>query len=183
MHSQPASGWLKAVLSASLSCFLTSAKGAHAPLHTYEHQDKTNCDEQVGHSHHIHPSADSQRHGRGSVGHQYQGQHEEEEPACNSLVSCQKPERTEAGKPPHYEPQRGTLGLLHKTGKAGRKTKFGVGRNYACSKGPKSPPKDVVKQVPALDCWCLCPCPRVLRSYRFQALKSVEGSTSFMLEV
>lgn len=22
--------------------------------------------------------------------------------------------------------------------------------------------KDVVKQVPVLDCWCLCPCPKVL---------------------
>lgn len=126
------------VLSAHLSCFLMSTKAALTPLYTYKHQDKTNSDEQVGHSHHVHPSTDSQRHGCGSVGNQYQGQHEEEEPACNRLVSCQKTERKVFSKQPHYESQRGAFGLLYKTGKAGRKTKFGVGWNCACSKDPKS---------------------------------------------
>lgn len=151
--------------SACLSCFLTSTKGAHTPLHTYKHQDKTNSDEQIGHSHHIHPSADSQRHGRGSVGHQYQGQHEEEEPACNSLVSCQKTERKESSKQPHLSPREVPLDSYRRQGKQEERPSLELAGTMHAPKAQRALWKDVVKQVPVLDCWCLCPCPRVLQSY------------------
>lgn len=158
-------------------------KSTHTPPYTYKHQDKTNSDEQIGHSHHIHPSTDSQRHGCGSVGHQYQGQHEEEEPACNSLVSCHKTERKESSKQPPYESQWGTLGLLYKTVRAGRKTKFGVGRNCACSKGPKSITERCGQAGPCLRLLVSLPLPQRPLKLWCQTLKSAEGSTRFMLQM
>lgn len=41
------------------------------------------------------------------------------------------------------------------------------------SKTQKALPKDV-RQVPVLDCWCLCPCPRVLQSYDAKHLNQLE---------
>lgn len=162
VDSQPAWGWLHPILSACLSYFLTSTKGAHTPLYTYKHENKTNSDEQVGHSHHIHPSTDSQRHGCGSVRHQYQAQHEKEEPACNSLVSCQKTDRKESSKQPHYESQRGPSDSYTRQGRQEERPSLEVAGTMHALKAQRALPKYVVKQVPVLDCWCLCPCPKVL---------------------
>lgn len=116
---------------------VSSTRAAHTFTScTYKHQDKTNSDEQIGHSHHFHPSTDSQRHGCSSVGHHYQGQHEEEESACYSLKSCQEAEGKTSNKKPFHKSQRGTPGLPHKTQKARRKAWFGVGSSCECSKGP-----------------------------------------------
>lgn len=180
--SQPPSGWLKPVLSACLSCFLTSAEWAHTPLYTYKHQDKTNSDEQIGHSHHIHPSTDSQRHGCGSVGHQYQGQHKEEEPSCNSLVSCQK------GKSPVnnciLNPKEVPLDSYTRQGKQEERPSLELAGTMHAPVAQRALLKDVVKQIPVLHCWCLCLCPSPPKLWR-QAHKFFEGSASegFVLQI
>lgn len=42
------------------------------------------------------------------------------------------------------------------------------------SEAQRALPKDVVRQVPVLDCWCLCPCPRVLQSYDAKHLNQLK---------
>lgn len=77
-----------------------------------------------------------------------------------------------------------TPGFLHKTGKSGRKTKFGVGRNYAWFKGPKSISKRCCQAGPCVRLLVSLPRPRVLQSHDANHnSKSAGGSSSSMLQI